>query len=345
VERAAGAEGRALKRAAALVVIACAIACKKAPPPTDADAENAGAARLRACEGGDFQTCFAAGLAALRARDVASARRAYMAACSHGSEFDGGTEACVADVTRALDPLASAHDDCVAKKLGGCRREGELLIALRVDAPFEEECKLRALASSDGTFGACVTSMHEIAYCEAKAMELLAKNPPPDRARCEKAGLFTAASTASARDVGTDADARAPDAGDAGVKTREHPTIVGPATIESITHDLEREVVTAELARVMPDIAACANGAEPFATNDPLRIAFGVDPFGEVPLAHFIGWPTGDVRIYACVLEIVRSLRFAKADEAPIASAKDAEAPRVTRNAAVDISLTTRNAP
>jgi hypothetical protein len=264
--------------------------------------------RLRACELGDFGACFAAGLAALYARDVTRARRAYATACSHGHLFDGGTDACMADVTKALDALASAHDDCGAHKPNGCRREGELLIALRVDAPFEEECKLRGLASSDAGFSPCIDSMHEIAYCERKAMELLVTNPPPDQARCERSGLFVP------HDSPPPADG-------------EKPTLVSPAKIESLTQDIDRALVQTEIDRVFPELSKCMAGAEKFATIEPIRIAFGIDVLGEVPLAHFLGWPTGDTRAYACMLQVVRAMHF----------------PPGPRNTTVDLAITPKN--
>ena len=275
----------------------------------DGGKDDARALRLRACELGDFGACFAAGLAALYARDVASARRAYTTACSHGNLFDGGTDACMADVTKALDALASAHDDCVAHKPNGCRREGELLIALRVDAPFEEECKLRGLASSDAGFGPCVETMHEIAYCERKAMELLVVNPTPDKARCERSGLFVAHDEPPSTDP-------------------ERPTLVGPAKIESITQDIDRATVQAEIDRVFPELVKCTDDADKFATFEPIRIAFGIDTLGEVPIAHFLGWPTGDTRAYACMLKVVRAMHFAPGP----------------RNTTVDVAITPKNA-
>lgn len=303
--------------AGALVVVAGAVAvaaCKRATKGTgatsasDGGKDDAGALRLRACEAGDSAACFASGLDALYARDPATARRAYTAACSHGDLFDGGTAACLADITRALDALTSAHDDCIAHTLGGCRREGELLIALRVDAPFAEECKLRGLLSADAGVAACVVTMHETAYCEGKAMELLVTNPPPDRDYCEKHGYFVAGNPPPSNEA-------------------ERPTIAGPPTIESITPDLSRTMVQEALDKALPDFVACTEGAAPFQTFDPMRVVFGIDPFGEVPLARFLGWPTGDTRVFACVLKVVRAMRF----------------PPGPRNGTVDVAITPKN--
>jgi hypothetical protein len=180
-----------------------------------------------------------------------------------------------------------------------------------VSAPFEEECTLRGLFAGDGGVDSCVTTMREIAYCEGKGLQLfVAKPQSPSRDRCEKEGLPLPVASPSRGEP-------------------DRPTIVGPVTIASITADMPRATVQAALDRALPKLVACADAGGPFLTFEPMRIAFGIDPFGEVPIAHFIGWPSGDTRIMACVLGVVRGLRF----------------PPGPRNTTVDIAITPKNVP
>jgi hypothetical protein len=230
----------------------------------------------------------------LLVRDPEKARFAAARGCRVPGAYDGGVDACLAEVNQGIDAVKDAKQGCEEQRLGACRRLGELVDPMTNGRPFfERECVARGLVLEDGGASGCVESMRDIAQCDDKGTKIgaFSLNEKGSARNCEGQGFVIPHESPRTSDP-------------------ERPTLKGPVTIAAISTGLPRAAAEAVLTRARASFLSCTDKGEKFLSFEPVRIALIVDRFGEVPIARIVAAPRADTRILACFRGVAGSLRF-----------------------------------